>query len=122
MGGFMERDCHEDRKSPRSMQRRWDRAESGSTGGHGDRLSASLMSKRLELLCELVPQATMIALLVNGSNAIAEATLTILRMRPDQGCTALYPERREPKRDRCGFCNPRPAPRHAHCRSGCLLR
>jgi ABC-type uncharacterized transport system substrate-binding protein len=38
-------------------------------------LSVELMSKRLELLCELVPQATVIALLVNPTNAIAEATV-----------------------------------------------
>jgi putative ABC transport system substrate-binding protein len=33
------------------------------------------MSKRLELICELVPQATVIALLVNPSSSIAEATV-----------------------------------------------
>src|SRR5260221_12766660 len=33
------------------------------------------MSKCLELLCELVPQATVIALLVNPNNAVAEATV-----------------------------------------------
>jgi putative ABC transport system substrate-binding protein len=38
-------------------------------------LSVELMSKRLELLCELVPKATAIALLVNPSNAIADVTV-----------------------------------------------
>jgi putative ABC transport system substrate-binding protein len=38
-------------------------------------LSVEMMSKRLELLCELVPQATVIALLVNPNNAIADVTV-----------------------------------------------
>ena len=48
------------------------------------------MPKRLELLSELVPQARVIALLVNPNNANAERIIeTCRKRRARRGCSSL---------------------------------
>jgi putative ABC transport system substrate-binding protein len=49
----------------------------GNLTGFGN-LTLDLTPKRLELLCELVPRATVIALLVNPDNETTEKQITIL--------------------------------------------
>jgi putative tryptophan/tyrosine transport system substrate-binding protein len=63
-------------------------------------LSRELTLKRLELLSELVPQAGVIALLVNPNNPGAEPTIrSVLEAAGAKG-VASYPEGRHRKRDR----------------------
>jgi putative ABC transport system substrate-binding protein len=86
-------------------------------------MSTELMPKRLELLSELVPRATMIALLVNPNNASAEPQM---QRRAGggarEGSAAPYPEGEHRKRDRRRFRDPRPtAGRGARGRHRSLL-
>ena len=64
-------------------------------------LTAELMPKRLELLSELVPQAKVIALLVNPNNANAERDhARRAGSSAREGGAAPYPEGRHRRRDR----------------------
>jgi len=50
------------------------------------------MPKRLELLSELVPQATVIALLVNPNSPFAELMTREVREAAREGGSVRYPE------------------------------
>jgi putative tryptophan/tyrosine transport system substrate-binding protein len=73
-------------------------------------LTAELMPKRLELLSELVPQAGVIALLVNPNSPVAERVIRDVQEGARARGAAPYPEgrRRGRIRDRLRF--PRPTP------------
>ncbi len=63
-------------------------------------LLVELHPKRLELLSELVPQARVIALLVNPNNPTAERIMRDVQSGAHEGGTASYPERQHRTRDR----------------------
>ena len=69
------------------------------------------MPKRLELLSELVPQAKVIALLVNPNDPRAERIIERAGSGAHEGGAARYPEGRHRKRDRRRLCYPRPTAR-----------
>ena len=67
------------------------------------------MPKRLELISELVPQAKLIALLVNPNNPNAERNIRdVQEAARAKGAAAPYPEGRHGKRDRHRLRSPRP--------------
>ena len=66
-------------------------------------MTVELNPKRLELLSELVPQAKVIALLVNQNNRNTERNIKDVQEAAREGGAALYPEGRHRKRDRCAF-------------------
>ncbi len=66
-------------------------------------LLVELHPKRLELLSELVPQARVIALLVNPNNPTAERIMRDVQSGAHEGGTASYPERQHRTRDRRPF-------------------
>jgi len=86
-------------------------------------MTTDLMSKRLELLFEMVPQATVIALLVNPNIAITEGVIREVQAAAGAtGGAAPYPEGRHRKRDRCPLRGPRRTScRRACYRPGCVL-
>ena len=71
-------------------------------------LTLELTPKRLELLCELVPQATVIALLVNPDNEMTEKHIRITQEAAREGDPASSPAGQDRRRDRHGFRLPRP--------------
>ena len=74
-------------------------------------LLVELNPKRLELLSELVPQAKVIALLVNPNNTNAEAVIREVQEAAREGAAVPDPEGRHRTRDRRRFCRP--------CRAAC---
>jgi putative tryptophan/tyrosine transport system substrate-binding protein len=83
-----------------------------------------LMPKLLELLSELVPQARVIALLVNPKNSLAEGMIRdVQKAAKRERGAAPYPEGRHRKRDRRRFRDPCPnASQRARRRHRCSLR
>ena len=71
-------------------------------------LTLELTPKRLEMLCELVPQATVIALLVNPDNEMTEKHIRITQEAARGGDPASSPASQGRRRDRHGFRLPRP--------------
>jgi putative ABC transport system substrate-binding protein len=63
----------------------------GNLTGFGN-LVVEMMPKRLELLSELVPQATVIALLVNPNSPFAELMTREVREAAREGGSVRYPE------------------------------
>jgi putative ABC transport system substrate-binding protein len=86
--------------------------------------ATELMSKRLELLSELVPQATVVALLMNPTNSNAEPMIRDVEgSGAHEGAAAPYPEGPHRKRDRRRLRRPRPtARRRADRRPRCILQ
>jgi ABC-type uncharacterized transport system substrate-binding protein len=74
-------------------------------------LNVELMPKRLELLSELVPQARVIALLVNPNNPSTEVMIRDVQDGAREGGAATYPEGQHRRRDRRRLCLPRPTAR-----------
>ena len=82
-------------------------------------LAAELNPKRLELLSELVPQAGVVALLVNSNSPNAERVMRdVQEAARVKGGAARYPEGRNRSRDRCRLRNTRAASyrRASRCR------
>jgi putative ABC transport system substrate-binding protein len=72
-------------------------------------MGVEVTPKRLQLLSELVPQASVVALLVNPNNANAERIMRdVLEAARARGGEAPYPEGQHRRRDRRRFRNPRP--------------
>jgi hypothetical protein len=72
-------------------------------------LSLELMPKQLELLSELVPQARVIALLVNPNNPNTERIMRdVHEAARTKGVQLPYPEGHHRSRDRRRLCRPRP--------------
>ena len=89
-----------------------------------DMFTLELMAKRLELLSELVPQARVIAVLVNPSTPIAEGYIRNAQEAASaKGGAAPSPEGQRRKRDRRRLRNPRPtAYRRGHRRRRSVFR
>ena len=84
---------------------------------------AELTPKRLELLSELVPQARVIALLVNPNSPSTEGIIRDAGSGAREGGAARYPEGQHRKRDRRCLRHPRPtARRRARRRRRSVLR
>ena len=70
--------------------------------------AAELTAKRLDLLRELVPAATRVAVLVNPTSPLAETTLRDVEpAAPRHGAANPGPQRQHQPRDRRGLRNPR---------------
>ena len=70
-------------------------------------LNVEVVSKRLELLHEMDPTATAIAVLVNPTNPNAKTQSDVLQGAASRHWTAdRDAERNNGKRDRCGLCTP----------------
>jgi ABC transporter substrate binding protein len=84
-------------------------------------LTGALTLKRFEMLCELVPQATVIALLVNPDNA-GHGEGYIMQEAAREGYKARCPKGQHRSRDRCRLCHhPATASRRAPRRRRCVL-
>ena len=85
--------------------------------------AGELTPKRLELLCELVPQATVIALLANPDNAGEQYVRSRQAAATREGGPASGPDGPDRRRDRHGFRLTRPTTSwRARRRSRCVLQ
>jgi len=70
-------------------------------------ITTELMAKRLELLSELVPQARVIALLVNPNNAYTDPMIPVVQEAARAKGLQLHPEGQHRRRDRRRLRGPR---------------